>query len=76
MTLISSLQLSCLEAIHFLAHGYPRTGVTQSQGQQGANTMVPINIRRCQHRAGNFSGCSLRSDVLSDCCQFKGTRDN
>ena len=30
--------------------------VTQSHLQQGVNTVVPINISRCQHLTGNFSG--------------------
>ena len=38
--------------------------LAQSHGQRGVNTVVPINISRCQHRTGDLSGSTLCSDVM------------
>ena len=41
-----------------IIHACTCTEVTQIHRKLEVNTVAPINISRCQHRTGHFSGCA------------------
>ena len=53
------------------AHACPYTEVTQNHGQQRVDTVVPINISRCQH--WNFWKQSNKCRPRSKCSFGKRT---